>query len=155
MHKNQFVMEKLKDYFSINNRNTKNSLNELALYIYSVENSDSDLYYLAKLLDDDSLEKLISYFDGASIKMPRKDDFISSFLLSICFYLIEFKGIPWTEIKKSFNFSQLDSNFNSVSIGKKIARVKKNINKELLSLLNSLKQQEVENVLKEVTESEG
>lgn len=116
----------------------------IGLIIYSYQNkfSSSDLYMMAKLIEDndsakDYFTKLVNYYDGDVIKMPSKEELRYNQMLGITWYLKDFKGWGWVEVKKFMALPKYfeEEFFSSISFGKKIASIKDEINKELLLVL--------------------
>lgn len=133
MVSNKKVVEKLQRYLEHENVSAKEILNRLSLFIYQRESSQTDLFHLAHLLSDESLWKLIDYYDGATIRIPTKENFGECLELAIVFFLREVKGLSWEEIKPMLKKD--DKNFSSTGYGKKIESLKKDISSTLLSLL--------------------
>lgn len=147
----------IEDYLAIekNTESEVEALNQLALTIYDIESKDSDLYVLAKLLPDKYLHKVISHYDsnnGNAMKLPTKKEFHDCLLIALTFYLHEIKGYRWPEIREIVNYTKEEEKlFSAVSLGKKIAKLKKIIlnKKTLLNLLKNLKEKEVLDVIKD------
>lgn len=136
------IKEKLEEYFKIEEEVSLNVFNQLALYIYQLEtkNSNTDLYYLAKILDQENLIKLVSYYDGDILKMPTKDELRTCTLVALCFYLKEYKGWDWTEIKSFVNLPENNKELlSSISLGRKINNIKDSLNKDIRKLLKKVK----------------
>jgi len=141
------IKEQLEQYFKAQEKADKEVLNQIILYIYYLESksTNSDLFVLARLLPSEILYKLISYYDGDIIKMPSKEEFKRAYIVSICFYLKEIKGWSWEEIKNFFpNNVDYEDLISSISIGKKINKIKETLSNDLLELLKSLKIDKIE-----------
>lgn len=110
---------------------------QLALYIYSLESPNSDLYMLAKLLKEDDLIRLISYYDGDVIRLPKKDNYKDCALTALCFYLKEIKGWSWEKIHTYLDLPENSKDLlSSISIGGKINKVKEVLGNELLKAID-------------------
>lgn len=136
------IKELLDSYFKTQEKADKEILNQIILYIYYLDSNslDSDLFILARLLPSDLLYKLISYYDGDILKMPSKEDFKKSFITSVCFYLKEIKNWEWKEIKEFFpSNEEYIELISSISIGKKINKIKETLGNDLMKLLKNLK----------------
>lgn len=136
------IKELLDSYFKTQEKADKEILNQIILYIYYLDSNslDSDLFILARLLPSDLLYKLISYYDGDVLKMPSKEDFKKSFITSVCFYLKEIKNWEWKEIKEFFpSNEEYIELISSISIGKKINKIKETLGNDLMKLLKNLK----------------
>jgi len=126
------------DYFAREKERNKNLFSILTLYIYQMESKNSDLHILSKLLDKESLKKLIKYYNGDSLKLPTVDEYVSSEILAICFYLKEIKHYTWEEIKEFLNLPSWNTDsFNTIVIGRKINKIKDNMSKEFHNFLKS------------------
>jgi len=147
------IKDQLDQYFKVQEKTDKDVLNQIILYIYYLEsnNTQSDLFILARLLPSELLYKIVSYYDGDILKMPSKDEFKRAYILSICFYLKEIKGWDWPKIKKFFpSNTDYDELISSISIGKRINKIKEDLGADFLKLLKSLKIEEVEKFKNEV-----
>jgi hypothetical protein len=92
---------------------------------------------LAKLLPEESLIKLISYFDGDVIRLPRKDNYKDCILTALCFYLKDIKGWSWDKIHKYLDLPENSKEvLSSISIGGKINKVKEILGEDLLKSLD-------------------
>ena len=135
----QFLRQTLDDYFQKDEILTQKIFDELALYIYSIESKDSDLYMLAKLLDKDSLQKIIAYYDGDILKLPSHENYKTCTLTALCFWLKVFKGYTWTEIKDYLDIPDNNKDLlSSISIGGKINKVKDYLGKDLIDMLEKV-----------------
>jgi hypothetical protein len=136
------IQDRLDKYFKIEEYNVKKIFNQLSLYIYYLESRDTkkDLYVLAKILPEEYLSKVISYFDGDIIKMPTKAEYKESYVLALCYYLKEIKQWSWVQIKEFLSLPDLEKDdLSSIKIGKKINKIKEEINKNLLNIIQSTK----------------
>lgn len=138
-----FLKQTLDDYFNKDEILTHQIFEELSLYIYSLESKDTDLYMLAKLLDKDSLQKLIAYYDGDILKIPSHENYKTCILTALCFWLKTFKGYTWTEIKDYLNIPENNKDLlSSISIGGKINKVKDNLGSDLIKMLEKVEEKD-------------
>jgi hypothetical protein len=147
------IKDQLEEYFKAQEKADEDVLNQIILYIYYLESksSNSDLFILARLLPNDVLYKLISYYDGDILKMPSKEEFKKSYVVSICFYLKEVKGWSWEQIKEFFPSNpEYDDLLSSISIGKRINKVKDTLGKDLMNLIKTLKIEKIKKFQKEL-----
>jgi len=127
-------------HFKNKGENNFKLFSELSFYIYGLESPKSDLPILAKLLSREDLINLLSYYDGDPIYPPDWDNYQECVFLAICFYLKEVQNYTWTEIKKFLNLPEQNQNlFSPITIGRKINRLKVQMNKQLEVILNSIK----------------
>lgn len=147
MKKNKIIERRLSEYFEKEKYVAKDIFNQLSLFIYSIEDSTSDLYNMAKILPDEHLEKLINYYDGAIIKIPTKEKFKEALLLSLLFYFYEIKKLSWSEIKEIIDYDTYFKDYSLISLGKKIIKIRKIINKEMIGILQRL---DIKTVLEDV-----
>jgi len=132
----RLIKQALDDYFQKDDVLTEQIFNQLTLYIYSLNSDQHDLYLLAKLLDTENLQKLIGYYDGDILKLPTREEYKTSILTALCFWLKTFKGYSWSEIKEYLNIPENNKDIlSSISIGGKINRVKESLGKDLLEAL--------------------
>ena len=132
----QFLKNVLDQYFIKDEILNEKMFNELVLYVYSLESRDSDLYMLSKLLNEESLLKLISYYDGDILKIPSKEEYKNCLLTALCFWLKTFKGYTWFEIKEYLDIPENNKDMlSSISIGGKINKLKDSLGKDLVKVL--------------------
>jgi len=147
------LKEQVEYYFKTQEQNDKEILNQITLYIYYLEGktTNSDLFILARILPFDYLNKLVSYYDGDILKMPSKEEFRKAYITAICFYLKEIKNWDWTQIKEFFpNNPEYNELLSSISIGKRINKIKDSLGSDLFKLLKNVKIEEIYNVEKEI-----
>ena len=137
---NKGIEQILKKHFEGNTTDDSEKVfNQLAFYIYSLDSNQHDLYILAKILSSEDLQKLISYYDGKHIKIPTNEKYEECLLVSLCFYLKEIKGWDWVEIKKFMDLPEKHKkHISTISLGGKINKIKKRLNSDLKTLINTL-----------------
>lgn len=134
------LKERVDKFVEDNKKLNSELLHELTLYIYATELVDSDVYFLAKKLDTNSLFTLISYADGEPIVLPSKIEFRNNYLVAICFYMKEVLDMEWHEIKDVLNLPEKDKDLiSSISIGKKINKIKNKFANDVEKLLKQIK----------------
>jgi hypothetical protein len=132
----QFLKNVLDSYFIKDEVLNEQMFNELVLYVYSLESKDSDLYMLSKILPEESLLKLIAYYDGDILKLPSREEYKTCLLTALCFWLKTFKGYTWFEIKEFLDIPENNKDLlSSISIGGKINKLRDNLGKDLLNIL--------------------
>lgn len=141
------ILKDIQDFFKADAQSTKDLLNQVTLFVYSIEKSPSDLYHLAKLLPDKYLAKVIDYFDGGVIKVPSKEEYKKNLLLTIMFFLSEVKGYDWIKIKEMLNLDE-DPTISTISIGKKLQKIKSQLKGRLQEILISLNLEEALEIAK-------
>ena len=134
------IKERIDDFVNKNQKLNSEILHELTLYVYAQNFVDSDVYFLAKKLDTESLFKLISYADGEPVILPSKTEFRNNYLVAVCFYMKEILEMPWDEIKEVLNLPEKDKDLiSSISIGKKINKLKERFANDVEKLLKQIK----------------
>jgi hypothetical protein len=145
---NKILEQSLKEYFESSEYNTEKAFNALSLFMYTLEAQDNDLFILAKLLDSESLSKLISYYDGAEIRIPTKEQYKDLKILTACFYLREVQKWDWPTIKDYLKLENSDEEkFNSISLGKKIKKIVDETTPEFMDILMNSKLYDIKNVI--------
>jgi hypothetical protein len=133
------IKQTLEDYFKKDEILTEQIFNQLTLYIFSLNSDQHDLYLLAKLLDNDSLQKIISYYDGDILRLPTREEYKTNILTALCFWLKTFKGYSWFEIKDYLKIPENNKDLlSSISIGGKINKIKDNLGKDLVEILEKI-----------------
>lgn len=135
---NELIKSRLEEYFKAEQANASETFNQLSLFIFNLEDSSSDLYKLARLLPEEQLYKIIEYFDGTVLKIPTKDKYKEALLLALVFYFYEVKHLSWGNIKSILHMETDFKDYSSISLGKKIIKIRNALNKELKSLLMNL-----------------
>lgn len=147
----QFLKNTLESYFQQDDVLNEQIFNELVLYIYSLESKTNDLYMLSKILPEEYLQKLITYYDGDILKLPSREDYKTCVLTALCFWLKTFKGYTWFEIKEYLQIPDNNKDLlSSISIGGKINRIKEMMGEDLITNLDKIKEQEFINFYKKV-----
>lgn len=148
---NKFLQKALDDYFATDDILNEQLFNELSLYIYSLDSRNNDLYMLAQLLDTNSLQKLIVYYDGDTLRLPSREAYKTSVLTALCFWLKVFKGYNWQEIKQYLDLPDVHKDIlSSISIGGKINKIKEILGIELVEKLSAIDEKEFTNFYKEL-----
>lgn len=142
------IKKSIDEYLALEKQTADNVFTQLFLYICSQEspNSPSDLYILGKLLKPGDVKSIVDYFDGDSIRIPRKEEYRVSMLVALCFYLKVIKGYDWGDIKDFINLPENSSDIlSTISIGRKINNISANLGKDIIKALQGL---EIENIEK-------
>ena len=142
------IVDRIKNYFENDKLNTKTIFNMLSFFIFQLESKETDLYILAKLLPDEYLIPLLSYFDGAQLRMPTYNNFKELKILALIFYMKEIQGKNWNDIKKVLNFPENFNALNSISLGKKTTFIKENLVKSLSVTIQNISEEDFEKHLK-------
>jgi hypothetical protein len=147
----QFLKNILDSYLQQDDILNEQVFNELILYIYALESKDNDLYMLSRLLPEEYLQKLISYYDGDILKLPSREEYKTCVLTALCFWLKTFKGYSWFEIKEYLKIPDNNKDLlSSISIGGKINKIKENMGSDLLSNLDKIEEKEFVNFYNKV-----
>lgn len=101
----------------------------VSLIISGTENSD--LRGLFNILDLESFIKLISFFDGTTISLPKKQELKDIIILALCYYYKEIKGYEWDKIKEQFPFE-----ISSIKFGLRIKSFNNYLSGKLKKILN-------------------
>lgn len=158
------IDRRLEELFKKSEENEYKLFTIIALIIYSYQNkfSNSDLYMLAKLIEEEEsskeyFTKLVNYYDGDILKLPTKDELRYNQMLAITWYLKDFKGWDWTQIKAFMALPKYfeEEFFSSISFGKKISSIKDEINKELLLTLQRGNFPNLKKTIEDVLENHG
>lgn len=141
MNLNQNINKKINDYFNIEKEVSKETLEIITWYIYQLEeNRQHDLYLLAKILPEEYIMKLVSYFDGDNIQLPKKDEYVDLKLASVCFFLKKIQKWNWQQIKDFLNIPEKDIEVLSpISVGNKINKIEENLNRDIKDILKNTK----------------
>jgi len=133
------IKQKIEKYLKLEKETSEQILQALTLYIYEVDSQKNDLHILAKLLKEEDIIKLVSYFNGDILKIPLKDDYRRCKLLAASFFLKVIKGWEWHQIRKYLNIEDIDdTEFSSISLGKKINNIKDDMTLEFLKSLKNI-----------------
>jgi hypothetical protein len=146
----QLIKERIESFLNEEKRINRELMNEITLLLFCSEFPDSDLYFLAKRFDDNTLFELISYADGEPIRLPSKEDFRNNYLVAICFLMKEKLGMSWGEIKEVLNLPEKDQKLiSSITIGKKIKKIKEKFNADTNRLLSKIIINDIRDLKKE------
>lgn len=107
---------------------------------YASESANNDLYILSKYLKTDDIRNLVFNLSGKKIQLPTIEEYYKSYIVSICFYLIEIKGMKWDEVKErlqSENSFIFDKYVTVMDVGRRISKIKKYIKSQLNEILKN------------------
>ena len=151
--KNQIVLKIIDEYFKKQQISDKQIFQALRLYIFTIKSGqhESDLHILAKILDPEALQKVIEYFNGDVLRIPKKAELLESTFLTICFYLKEVKGWNWIQIREFINLPESDQDLlSSISIGKQINGLKEEMGRDILELIRTADIEGLSDMINEV-----
>jgi hypothetical protein len=139
MNFNQNVSKVLEEYYNVDRKVSKETLELITWYIYQLEeNRHHDLYVIAKILPEKYIKPFVSYFDGDTIKCPKKEHYLDLRLSAICFFLKKIQGWNWQQIKNFLCIPEKDLEvFSSISLGNKINKISVSLNSDLKNILNN------------------
>jgi hypothetical protein len=137
----KLVDTNLRKYLQEEKEYSKETLNQVSLFVYDLESRNSDLYELAQILPEEHLAKVIDYYDGAELKIPTKEEFKDCLLITIIFYLSEVKDFHWNDIKKFINLPEEEGSY--VRLKKRMEVIKSKINRRLIDLLFEFDEEEI------------
>lgn len=138
---NNPIIKTIDDYFNLDKKVSKKTLETLTWYIYQLdENRHHDLYLITKILPEKYISSLVNYFNGDYIKIPKKDEYIRLRLLAVCFFLKESQGWSWDRIKMFLNIAGKEKDFDefsSISLGNKINKIKESLTEDLKDIIEN------------------
>lgn len=143
------IKKTLNDYLVLEQQSAETVFTQLFLYICSLEtrHSTSDLYILGKLLKTEDVKKIVDYYDGDSIRVPRKEEYRVSMLVALCFFLKVIKGYDWADIKDFINLPENSSDIlSTISIGRKINNIQQRLGKDIIKALHTLEIKNIEDL---------
>jgi len=150
---NSLIQKRIDEFVDEEQVINREILNRLSLYLYASNLPDSDIYFLAKIFEDDVLIKLVTYADGEPIILPDKVEFRNNYLVGICFYMKEVLNMNWNEIKEVLSLPEKDRDLiSSISIGKKINKIKEKFGHDIEVLLKKIKITDIRDLVKEKEE---
>jgi hypothetical protein len=106
-------------------------LKTLSMVIYE-NSSNTDTMELYKLLGMENFVKVISLFDGRTVKLPSADEFKENLILSLIYYYKEIKQFTWEQIKEKLPFE-----ISGIRYGIKIKNLNNYIRQKLEELLSN------------------
>lgn len=109
----------------------------VSLIIYSTINN-TDIVELYRLLDLADFVKVISLFDGRTVKFPTKTELRSSLLLAVLYYYREILNMDWDEIKEEFPFE-----ISSISYGIQIKNLNNFIKQKMYEMFKKMDKEEI------------
>ena len=107
-------------------------LEAVSLILYSTQ-SNKDIIELFNLLDMDAFVKVVTLFDGRTIKFPTRKYLKNALTLALLYYYKEIKGMDWEEIKKEMPFE-----VSTISYGIQIKNLNNFIRQKLFEILRHL-----------------
>ena len=91
--------------------------------------SNDNVQNLYSLLDLENFIRVITLFDGKTIKFPSKQSLKETFIWALCYYYKEIKGMSWKEIEKLIPYE-----ISTISYGVRIKQLNKYIEKEIYNI---------------------
>lgn len=152
------LKKRYEEYFKKERYTSEKIFNILSFFIYQLEAGETDLFMLAKLLENKDLRKIIKYYDGDSIRMPSVEKHKECELLAFTFFMREIKKKSWNDIKQILKLPEnFENEISSISLGKKHTEIKKKINEETINILkqtlkDSIESQKILKSLEDITE---
>ena len=157
--KNEELQNTLKQYFEKEEKlSSKEILNTVTLMIYNIESNsqNNDLAELARILPDKELTNLINYFDGATLKIPNKQQYKKALIYAISFYLREVKFLTWSQIKQILNLSEKEEEeLKFITVSKKINKIKEILNSTAMEALEKTAEEEIKSITKDRAVNNG
>lgn len=141
------ILDKIQTYLKVEKESTEKIFHQLALIIYQQQTSENDLYVLAKILKEEDLISLISYYDGDTLKIPTKKEYRESLFLVIVFFLKEIQGKSWNEIRDILDLSEKSGNLSTISLGKKLSLIKDEMRGQLEKFLKGVDSKSLESLI--------
>jgi hypothetical protein len=142
----QSIKKTINEYLALEKQTSESIFTQLFLYICSLETKDSpsDLYILGKLLKTEDIKKIIDYFDGDLIRIPRKEEYRNAMLVSLCFFLKVIKGYSWADIKDFISLPENSSDIlSTISVGRKINSIQDSLGNDIIKALQNM---EIDNI---------
>lgn len=143
---------RLDSYLAVEQQTDRQILAQLSLMIFA-EVSDSNLYELAKILPEDKVRDVVSYFDGAPIvSVPTKEEYKRCVTATVCYFLHHVKGKSWAEIKRTLSLPEDDVSFSTVALDRLLSNLDQKFKRRLEKLATRLTEEKLLEVLEEQTE---
>lgn len=101
----------------------------VSLIITQNASGNDDLCRLYRVLKLEDFIKVVSIFDGRTVKFFSKDEIDEALVLALCYYYKEIEGKSWDQIRELIPFE-----ISSISFGVKI----KNLNSFLRAQIDGL-----------------
>jgi len=123
--------------------NDKVLIESAAFAIYEINNSSkNDLFMLSKLLDEQSLVNLISYYGGTQIKVPTREEYNESSLLALYFFFVDIKGLTFSQATDILKKSGCTLTEPPNILGKKLAQVRQKLAIKLSQIVQEIQEHE-------------
>lgn len=141
MSKLEFEKERtiLKDLLnSIKDTSTDQVLEYITSITYASESANNDLYIISKYLKSEDIRNLVFNLSGKKIQLPTIEEYYKSYIVAICFYLIEMKGMKWDEVKERLQAENnliFDKYVTVMDVGRRIGKIRKYVNSQLSEIL--------------------
>jgi len=95
--------------------------------------SNDNIQNLYSILPLENFIRVITLFDGKTIKFPLKQNLKETFIWALCYYYKEIKHMPWSEIEKLIPYE-----ISTISYGIRIKQLNKYIESEIQQLATEL-----------------
>lgn len=111
---------------------TQKFLDIVSIILYS-NDICKDVSELYAQVDLDTFIKVISTFEGRTIKFPTKTEIKDSIELALLFYYKNIQGVENYKDLKTLNIMD-EKDFSSISIGKRLSKLSKNLQDKILDM---------------------
>ena len=111
-------------------------LKTLSMILYQSSNN-TDIVELYRLMGMENFVKVISLFDGRTVKLPSADEFKEDLILSLIYYYREIKQLSWEQVKEKLPFE-----ISGIRYGIKIKNLNNYIRQKMEELMNSIDKEE-------------
>lgn len=106
-----------------------------SLIFYNSQNN-TDILELYKLLDLENFVKVISLYDGRTVKFPERETMKNNLLLSLLYYYREIENKSWDKIKDEFPFE-----ISPISYGIQIKNLNNFIKQKLFEIIKRVRKE--------------
>lgn len=138
MSKSKEVLKRLSDLVDEAEKNDAEMLMSLIWLVFESESKQHDLYFLAKTLNVNQLEKIIDYYNGGTLRIPSKKEFREC-LMTVMALKMKFDGVPWESTKKTLGIKDKES-YNSTNILRKMNNVSEDIKQNIYKMFKEKKE---------------
>lgn len=112
----------------------------LIFVVYEVKSGNkNDLFMLSKLLDEKSLNNMINFYNGSTIKLPTISEYKESTVLALYYFLTDIKNLEFSKATEVIESQGYKVEQEPKVLGKKLEALRKQITVRTNELIEEIK----------------
>lgn len=148
-NREQYLKNYIKDYLESDDEINGKLLKQLRFQIYALDEGQSDIYMLSKILPEKYVVELIKYYGEDCLRLPDQEKFYYLNMIAIIYFLRKEKKMEWSKIRKDLKLSKDDSRWATNNLSKEVQRIDEGLDLRTKQSLSRLGEKSLEKILQE------